>query len=272
MSKRLEGRTAVILGASQRGGAGWTIAEVLAAEGAHVFVAARRLEKVQELADEIGGTAVQCDAVNEEQVRHFVETAAARTGTIDIAVPAVGVGTLGSIDETTLDKLQEGFAVNFFGPFQFVRHAARHMGKGGTVTMISSITSTHVMPGTVAYSCAKAAINAFIRYAAIEYAERGIRVNAIKAGVLEGPQARRWRRAGMFERFMQEIPLGAAIETTELAQLIIWLATEGHSITGETFHVDGGNHLRRSLFPEEYSEEGLASMGKRRPDAQTAQG
>lgn len=264
MTGRLENRTAIVLGASQPGGAGWTIARMLAAEGARVAVAARRLDKVRALADEIGGLAFACDAGEEDQVAAFVAGTVAITGTIDIAVAAVGMGTMGSIDETGQAALDEAFRTNFFGPFQFVRHAARHMGEGGSVTLFSSITSTDVLPGSVAYSCAKAAINSFARYAAIEYAPRGIRVNALKVGVLEGPQARRWRRAGMLHRFLGEVPLGVPVETEELGRMVLWLATDARSITGETIHVDGGGHLRRQIFPEEMSAAGLESMGRRR--------
>ena len=264
MAGRLEGKTAIVLGASQRGGSGWTVAEVLASEGAHVFVAARRLDKVEELANEIGGTALRCDESDEAQVAAFVEAAAARTGKIDLAVAAVGVGSLGSVDETDMAKLHEAMAVNFYGPFQLVRYAARHMERGGSITLFSSIVSTDVLPGSVAYATAKGAINTFTRYAGEEYAERGIRVNALKAGMLEGPQARRWRKAGMFDTFLQEIPLRAPVEPTELAKMIVWLATDAVSVTGEVIHVDGGSHLRRQPFPEEMSAEGLASMGRRR--------
>lgn len=270
MSGRLEGKVAIILGASQRGGAGWTIAEVLASEGAQVFIAARRLEKVEELASEIGGTAFRCDAAREEEVAAFVEATVAKAGRIDICVAAVGVGSLGLIDETGLDKLEEAMRVNFFGPFQFTRYCARHMGEGGSVTLFSSIVSTDVLPGSVAYATAKAAINTFTRYAAAEYAPRGIRVNAIKAGMLEGPQARRWRKAGMYDLFLKEIPLKRAVETEELARTVIWLANDAVSVTGEVIHVDGGSHLRRQLFPDEMSDEGLSSMGKRRSDPPTA--
>lgn len=265
MPGRLEGKTAIVLGASQRGGSGWVVAEVLAAEGAHVFVAARRLEKVQELAAEIGGTALRCDATDDRQIKTFVEAAAARTGKIDIAVAAVGMGSFSSIDETSQDKLDEAFAVNFFGPFHFVRYAARHMEWGGSITLFSSVVSTDVLPGSVAYSAAKGALNTFTRYAGVEYAARGIRVNALKAGILEGPQARRWRKADMFDRFLKEVPLGAAVEPFELARMIVWLATDAKSITGETIHVDGGSHLRRQLFPDEMPTQGLESMGRRRP-------
>src|SRR5688500_9457066 len=113
MAKRLDGRTAVVLGASQRGGCGWVAAEVLAAEGAKLFVAARRLEKVRELADEVGGIAMRCDASNEAEVKAFVDAAAEQAGRIDIAVAAVGQGAMGSIDETGQDKLNESFGINF---------------------------------------------------------------------------------------------------------------------------------------------------------------
>lgn len=262
----LDGKIAIVLGASQRDGSGWTVAETLAAEGAHVFVAARRLEKVQELADEIGGTALRCDASNEEEVADFVAAAAAMTGHIDVVVAAVGLGSMGSIDETSQAMLNEAMAVNFYGPFQFVRYAARHMKEGGSVTLFSSIVSTDVLPGSVAYSVAKGALNTFTRYAAVEYAPRGIRVNALKAGMLEGPQARRWRKSSMFNTFLKEIPLGAPVEPAELGRMIVWLATDARSITGETIHVDGGSHLRRQPFPDEMAGEGLASMGRRRSE------
>ncbi|WP_157219433.1 SDR family NAD(P)-dependent oxidoreductase [Flavisphingomonas formosensis] len=266
MSGRLQGRNAIILGASQPGGSGWTVARILAEEGARVAVAARRLDKVQALAEEIGGLAFRCDAGEEAQVVAFVDGAAAQMGRLDIAVAAVGLGAQGSIDETGQAALDEAFRVNFFGPFHFTRFAARHMTEGGSITLFSSITSTDVLPGSVAYSCAKGALNSFTRYAAVEYAPRGIRVNALKAGVLEGPQARRWRRADMFDRLLKEVPLGAPVETEELGRMVVWLAADARSITGETIHVDGGGHLRRQIFPDEMSEAGLQSMGRRRTD------
>ncbi|MCW1384875.1 SDR family oxidoreductase [Novosphingobium sp. KCTC 2891] len=263
-ARPLEGRVVAILGASQRGGAGWNVAKVLAAAGADVHVAARRLEKVEELAEEIGGTAHRCDATDEAEVAAFVEAAAARTGQIDIAVAAVGLGSFGTIDDTSMAKLNEAMQVNFFGPFQFARFCARHMNSGASIVLFSSIVSTDVLQGSIAYAAAKGALNTFTRYAAFEYAPRGIRVNAIKAGMLEGPQARRWRQAGMFDRFLKEIPLTRAVETEELARMIIWLANDAPSITGEIIHVDGGAHLRRPLTPDEMAGDGLASMGKRR--------
>lgn len=267
MSKRLEGKTVVVLGASQRGGSGWTAAELLAAEGATVWVGARRKDKLQELADEIGGFAFQCDASDEAQVEAFVMAAAATTGKIDIVVAAVGQGAAASIDQTGQAQLLESFGVNFFGPFNLVRYAARHMTDGGSATLYSSITSTDVLPGSVAYSCAKAALNTFVKYAAIEYADLGIRVNALKLGILEGPQAQRWRKAGMFDIFMKEVPLGEPVHPAEIARTILFLATEGRSITGESIYLDGGSHLRRQPFPDEMSSKGLESMARRREQA-----
>jgi enoyl-[acyl-carrier-protein] reductase (NADH) len=69
----------------------------------------------------------------------------------------------------------------------------------------------------------------------------------------------------MFDRFLREVPLGEAVDPEELARMIVWLATDARSITGESIYVDGGSHLRRQLFPDEMSDEGLSSMGKRRP-------
>lgn len=262
---RLSRKTVVVLGASQPGGSGWVVAETLAREGAKVIVAARRIDKLEELAASIGGIPIACDATNEEEIAALVNAVGAHGAGIDLAVAAVGVGTFGSIDGTNSEKLQEAFAVNFFGPFQFLRHAARLMPRGASAILFSSITSTDVLQGSVAYSCAKGALNTLVRYAAAEYAERGIRVNGLKVGIMEGPQARRWRRAGMFERFLREVPLNAPVDPSELAQMILWLAVDAKSITGEVIHVDGGSHLRRQLLPDEFSSTGLESMGRRRP-------
>jgi enoyl-[acyl-carrier-protein] reductase (NADH) len=68
----------------------------------------------------------------------------------------------------------------------------------------------------------------------------------------------------MFAPFMREVPLGAPVDPAEIARMIIWLATDAKSITGECIYVDGGSHLRRQPFPDEMSEDALQSMGKRR--------
>jgi enoyl-[acyl-carrier-protein] reductase (NADH) len=68
----------------------------------------------------------------------------------------------------------------------------------------------------------------------------------------------------MFDRFLREVPLGEPVDPEELARMIIWLATDAKSVTGESIYVDGGGHLRRQIFPDEMSDEGLGSMGRRR--------
>ena len=92
----------------------------------------------------------------------------------------------------------------------------------------------------------------------------------LKAGISEGPQARRWRKAGMFERFLCEVPLGAAVDPGELASMIVWLTVDAKSITGEVIHVDRGSHLRRQFFSDEMSDSSLESMGRRRPRMETS--
>jgi len=90
-------------------------------------------------------------------------------------------------------------------------------------------------------------------------------VNALKAGMLDGSQARRWRRADMYDRLIREIPLGPPVEPQELAKMILWLATDAVLVTGTVMSVDGGSHLRRQLFPDELSPQGFDSMGRRHP-------
>jgi len=86
----LEGKNAVVLGASAKGGTGWAIAEALARAGAKVAVGARRAEPLQELADSIGGIAIPCDAADPDSIAHFIRTASEKLGPIDIAVNSAG--------------------------------------------------------------------------------------------------------------------------------------------------------------------------------------
>src|SRR5579859_2747414 len=100
----LRDKVAVVLGASAEGGTGWAVAEGLAAEGAKVVVAARRLEPLQKLAERIGGLAVTCDAANEGEIVRLSKAAADGFGPIDIAVNSAGLPVLGMIANARTDK------------------------------------------------------------------------------------------------------------------------------------------------------------------------
>jgi NAD(P)-dependent dehydrogenase (short-subunit alcohol dehydrogenase family) len=244
--------TAIVLGASKEGGTGWAIAKQLAGAGLHVTVAARSREGIEKLARHIGGQAVLCDVTSETEVHALVESAVAASGPLDAAVLATGEGVRGFIDDISESELQRALALNLVGPVYFIRHVARRMKEGGSIVLMSSIAATNPWPGYFSYGAAKAGLQTLVRYAALEYASRGIRVNAVIPGPISTPTASAlFSNEALRNTLLREVPLGRTAMTDEVAEATVWLATRGRSITGECLHIDGGMHLRRPPFPDE---------------------
>lgn len=238
-------RRAAVLGASEEGGTGWAIAEALHDRGFRVAVGARRSEGIEALAARIGGAAIPCDATRESEVERFCTEAAGEPG-LDCAVLVAGAGVRGLIDTMPLDELERCMQLNFHAAFYFARHAARRMNPNGSIVFISSIAATNPWEGYVAYGAAKSALQTLVRYAAIEFADRGIRVNAVCPGPISTPAARYLvdhPRAGAV--VAHEVPLGRVASPQEVAEAVAWLGTSPGWITGETIHTDGGMSLRR---------------------------
>lgn len=253
---------AVVLGASKQGGTGWAIAEALRGRCGHVTVGARRLEGIEKLARAINATAVSCDVTSEAQVDAFAEAAVqAGGGPIDTAILVAGEGVRGQIEDIPVPELQRAIDLNFMGPVYFVRHMARRMRDGGNIVLMSSIAATNPWPGYFSYGSAKAALQALVKYAALEYASRGIRVNAVVPGPIETPTASATLSdPNLRKTVFREIPLGRTATTHEVAEAVIWFATGAPWITGECVHVDGGMHLRRPPYPDELQAAMRRSM------------
>ena len=253
----LEGLNSVVLGASAEGGSGWRAAERLVLRGSRVTVGARRIEGVNALAKKIGGASIRCDVASEADVEAMADLAR-RNGPIDLAILAAGHAPVGNIDRISGESLALAFDINFFGATYFIRHMARHLKDGGAIVMMTSLAATHPHPGYFSYACAAAAVHTLIKYAALEYAARGIRINAIAPGLIASPMAADLLSKPEAKKAMlREIPLGRAVEPTEIADTAIWIGTSGTAITGEWLYVDNGMHLRRPPQPEEIGEETL---------------
>lgn len=236
---------AAVLGASEEDGTGWEIAKALQAQGSHVTVGARRAEGIGKLAGAIGGKAVVADATVEADVERFIGEAAG-DDLLDCAVLVAGAGVKGYIDDIAPDVLSDCLKLNFEAPLLFIRHAARRLKDNGSIVLISSIAATNPWPGYVAYGSAKSAMQTLVRYAALEYGHRGIRVNAVCPGPISTPAARYLvdhPAAGAI--VAAEVPLGRVARPVEVAEAVAWLCTSPGWITGETIHTDGGMYLRR---------------------------
>jgi NAD(P)-dependent dehydrogenase (short-subunit alcohol dehydrogenase family) len=252
----LENKVAVVLGASAENGTGWAVAEALAATGAKVVVGARSLAPLQTLATRVGGTAVACDAGDEAQVRTLARTAVDTYGRLDIAVNCAGLPVMSTIAESTEAQLQSALRVNYLGNVYFIKHAAGAMKEGGSIVVISSLSTTHTMLPHFAYACAKSATDCLVRYAAVEYGSRNIRVNSILAGSIVSDLSRElFADPRIAQTFAKEVPLGRLGTPQDMANAVLWLAGPAF-VTGLNLPVSGGNQLLR--FPQLHEMPGAA--------------
>jgi NAD(P)-dependent dehydrogenase (short-subunit alcohol dehydrogenase family) len=251
MQTDLNGKVAVILGASAEAGTGWAIAKALAASGAKIVVGARRLPELEALASTIGATAVRCDASQEEEVAHLARAAIDVHGGVDIAVNAAFTAVGGNIADASRESLAGPIEVNYFGNVYFVKHMAKAIGSDGSIVLISSSSAQNTILPYFPYACSKAALDCLVRYAALEYGPKGIRVNSILPGAIRSEAARElWAIPGMEEAFARDVPLRRIGEPMDFAHAVLWLAGATF-VTGLNLPVSGGLHLVRSPFPSE---------------------
>ena len=248
---RVDGRTAFVTGASS--GLGVIFAEALAAAGANIVLAARREDRLHELAkciERSGGKALplRCDVADPAQVEEAVARACARFGRIDILVNNAGIVAEGlAVPEKVPDAaFEQTMRVNLFGTWYCARSAATRMladGRGGSIINISSIAGLAGAPDfPLAYQVSKAAVLNLTRNLAVSWADRGVRVNAIAPGwflteineqVLAHPDFRKWAESGA--------ALNRIGEPKELIGALLFLASDASTyVTGQTIAVDGG--------------------------------
>jgi NAD(P)-dependent dehydrogenase (short-subunit alcohol dehydrogenase family) len=194
--------------------------------------------------------AVRTDVTADAAPAAIVDAALARFGAIEVLVNAAGIianGTLESTDDTAWDAMLD---VNLRAPFRLMRAAAPHLARsGGAIVNVSSVTGLRAFPGVLAYCVSKSGVDQLTRCAALELAPRGVRVNAVNPGVtVTNLHRRSGMEEGAYEAFLersrQTHPLGRAGTPEEIAELILFLASERSGwMTGETIAIDGGRHL-----------------------------
>lgn len=253
-------KNTVVLGASARGGTGWETAKLLAEQGAHLTVGARNMAGLQELSGLTGALPVRCDAVIEAQVEAMAEAAFAAHGPIDVAIMAAGVPFVGMIDAIDPADVQKALDINYFGPFYFIKHMARRMRDGGAMVVITSTAAAMPVPGYSSYACAKDAARVLVEHAALEYAPRDIRINAVQAGLIDSPMSAILLEHEVARKvLLKEIPLGRPVTARQIGAACLWLCHPDAAVTGETLAVDNGNHLRRNVQPEELPYDVMAA-------------
>ncbi len=252
MSGRLQGKTAVVLGAAGRDNMGQVIARRFRDEGAAVLVAGRHLDELKRFAREIGGHAAACDITKRADLDALADTALAAMGSVSIAVNTTGWGLLKPFLETTAEELQQITALQFIAPFHFYQAMIRAMTGGGSIIQISSATATIMLNDHAAYMGTKAGTDHVIRCVAHEFGSRGIRANSISPGLTDSPMTARAKQVpGLFDAFLKSYPLGRIGTSDDIAAAAVWLASDECFMSGENLQVNGGLTLRRNPTAEE---------------------
>jgi 3-oxoacyl-[acyl-carrier protein] reductase len=244
MSKKLEGKIALITGGSR--GIGAAIAKRLAADGANVAITySKGVDAAASVVKEIeraGGQAiaVQADAADAGAVQAAVEKTIATFGRLDVLVNNAGTAIPKTFEETTLEEMDRVFAINVRGVFVATQAALKHMKSGGRIIMIGSAVGERVAaPGLVPYAGTKGAVKMFTQALAREIGGRGITVNNVQPGPIDtelNPAAGDWsvpqKAATALDRYGH---------VEEIAAMVAFVAgPESSYITGANLTVDGG--------------------------------
>jgi hypothetical protein len=245
----LADRVAIVTGASS--GLGARFAEVLAGAGAQVIAAARRIDRLEELARAHPGVhPLACDVTADDDRERLVATALERFGRIDVCVNNAGVSSGGPDRQATLDGFRSVIRVNveaLFALSQAVSVPMRAQGSGSVINISSMFSFIASAPVPEAgYVASKSAVNGLTRELASQWGGDGVRVNAIapgwfptemNVGLFEDEKTQRW--------FARQCPLGRPGRIEELDGVLLFLASDASSYcTGQVITIDGGWTIR----------------------------
>jgi 3-oxoacyl-[acyl-carrier protein] reductase len=248
MSAKLEGKVAIVTGASK--GIGASIALHLAAEGAAVIVnyCSSRVE-ADHIVGEISGRggralAVQANIAKEGDIRRLFADARQAFGALDILVNNAGIYEFSPIENVTAEHFHKMFDLNVLGLILASQEAVKYFSSaGGNIINISSVAATSAPRNASVYSASKAAVDAVTKSLAKELGPRNIRVNAINPGMVdtEGVRDSGIASSEMRQQVESQTPLGRIGHPHDIAPAAVFLASADSGwITGETLYITGG--------------------------------
>jgi glucose 1-dehydrogenase len=262
----LDGKTVLVTGGSS--GIGQSIAVRFGHEGTNVAInylsaredAAETEEQIRAAYERCAAAVRDCgvevclhqaDVSKEDDVQRMFQEAIDALGGIDFLINNAGIQLSGASHEMEADAFDSVIAVNLRGAYLCAREAIRHwieQGKAGTIVNISSVHQIIPKPKFVGYSASKGGMQNLTRTLALEYADRGIRVNAVGPGATVTPINRAWiDDPEKKKQVEQHIPMGRAGTSEETGAVAAFLCSdEAAYITGQTLYVDGG----LTLYPD----------------------
>jgi NAD(P)-dependent dehydrogenase (short-subunit alcohol dehydrogenase family) len=246
---RLDGKVAVVTGGNS--GIGLASARLFAERGAQVVITGRRQQALDEAVRTIGpaASAMRGDVADPQHHREVADFVRDRFGGVDIYMANAGVNTIKPSADVSEGDFDAQFATNARGTFFGVQAIAPLVRDRGSIIVVGSLASDKVLEGHAVYAGTKAAIGAFARSWAIEFRDRGIRVNVLSPGpteteILEKLGVPEEDRGAFTDMMAKAIPLGRLGRPGELARAALFLASDaGSFVTGIDLRVDGGMAL-----------------------------
>ncbi|MBT6116882.1 MAG: enoyl-ACP reductase FabI [Rhodospirillaceae bacterium] len=264
----MAGKRGLVMGVANDRSIAWGIARAVAEQGAELAFTyqGEALEKrVRPLADSIGSDLVlPCDVTDGDSMAAAFDAIEERWGGLDFAVHAIAYSDKdqlkGRYVDTTRDNFQRTMDISCYSFTEMCRRAAAIMTNGGSLLTLTYYGAERVMPHYNVMGVAKAALEASVRYLAVDLGGQGIRVNAISAGPIKTLAA---SGIGDFRHILKwnelNSPLRRNVTTEEVGSTGLYLLSDlGSAMTGETHHVDSGYHVVGMIAVDQAAE--LAKM------------
>ena len=249
----LDGRKALIFGVANDHSIAWGIAQALHAEGATVGFSSMEMlieKRVRPLAAQLGSDFVEpCDVQDDAQIARVMEAWQARHGSLDILVHALAFANRQDLEGQFLDTSRAGFAlamdISAYSLVALARAARPLMGDGGSIITLTYYGAEKVVANYNVMGVAKAALEASVRYLAVDLGPAGIRVNAISAGPIRTLAASGVSGFKTLHRQFADItPLRRPVTIEDCGNAARYLCSDlSRGVTGEVLYVDGGYNI-----------------------------
>lgn len=250
---RLRGKVALITGGNS--GIGFATAKLFMAEGAKVAITGRNQKTLDAAAQELGPEAfvMKADVTDLAAMEKSIASTVKRFGNLDVVFANAGIAAFTPLGSTSFDQFDQIMRVNVTSTFFLVQACLPYLNKGASVILNSSVQNANGRPKLSAYAASKAAVRTMARVMASELSPQGIRINVVTPGAVDTPAwdaalsnneetALAKEKGALFKVLERAIPLGRVGDPTEVANAVLFLASnESSFIQASEIVVDGGS-------------------------------